>query len=191
MLEKLPRTSSNHVSPEIEVNLVPQHNNINTNLSLSPIIFLRVRPASSTWPHETAIPTQNLQLFPAPDVSQSLPPSPDPGYLGPNMLRLPMTPASTGSGSSTPHWSYDDIFEPLLLSSSSLLTPLTVPSLLPQHYNIDQPLPKFNFAECLILSFTIYQELKCTKFENDFENVFSKQQEEWTYVASSVCYVSL
>ncbi|KAK0229378.1 hypothetical protein EDD85DRAFT_852932 [Armillaria nabsnona] len=169
---------------KIEVSLVPQRNNINTNSSLSPIIFLRVKPASSTWPHENAIPTHSLQLFPAPDVSQSLPPSPDPGYLGPNMLGLSMTPASTSSGISTPRRSYDDIFEPLLSSSSSLLTPLTVPSPLPQHYDIDQPLPEFNFAERLISSCTIYRELKCAKLENDFENAFSKQQEEWTYVAA-------
>ncbi|SJK96885.1 uncharacterized protein ARMOST_00133 [Armillaria ostoyae] len=169
---------------KIDVSLVPQANNINTNSSLLPIIFLRVKPALSTWPHENvATPTHNLQLSPAPDVCQSLPPSPDPSYLSPNMLGLSMTPASTGSGSSTPRRSYDDIFEPLLLSSSSLLSPMTVPSPLPQHCDIDEPLREFNIAERLISSFTIYRELKCAKFENDFEAAFSKQQEEWTYVA--------
>ncbi|KAG7439947.1 uncharacterized protein BT62DRAFT_650394 [Guyanagaster necrorhizus] len=166
---------------KIEVPLVPQPNNINTNSSLSPIIFLRVKPASSSRIHENvATPTHDLQLSPAPDVVRSFPPSPDPGYLTPNSLGLSMTPASTGS---TARRSYDDIFEPLLLSSS-VLSPFTIPSPLPQHRDIDEPLPEFNLAEHLISSITIYRELKCAKLEKDFEAAFSKQQEEWTYVAA-------
>ncbi|KAK0209961.1 hypothetical protein DFS33DRAFT_1289500 [Desarmillaria ectypa] len=172
-------------SHKIEVSLVPQPNNINTNSSLSPIIFLRVKPASLTELQENvAIPTHNVQVFPSPYVVQSLPPSPDPNHLSPNILGLSMTPASTGSGGNTPRRSYDDIFEPLLLSSSSLLSPLTVPSPLPQYSDIDEHLSEFNLAERLISSFTIYRELKCAKLENDFEAAFAKQQEEWTYVAA-------
>ncbi|KAK0197611.1 hypothetical protein F5146DRAFT_1016171 [Armillaria mellea] len=170
---------------KISVSLVPQPNNINTNSSSSPIIFLRVKLVLSTcFQENVAVPTHNLRLFPAADVVQSLPPSPDPGYLSPNMLGLSMTPASTSSGCSTPRRSDDDIFESLLLSSSTLLSPLTVPSPLPQYRDIDEPLPEFNPAERFISSFTIYRELKCAKLEKDFEVAFSKQQEEWTYVAA-------
>ncbi|KAK0471316.1 hypothetical protein IW261DRAFT_1570783 [Armillaria novae-zelandiae] len=170
---------------KIDVSLVPQPNNINTNSSLSPIICLRVKPASLPWNHENvAIQTHELQLLPAPDVAQSLPPSPDPGYLSPNMLGLTMTPTSTGSGGSTPRRSYDDISEPLLPLSSPLLSPLILPGVLPQHRDVDETLPEFSLPERLISSFTIYRELKCAKLEEDFEAAFLKQQDEWTYVAA-------
>ncbi|KAK0475651.1 hypothetical protein EDD18DRAFT_194869 [Armillaria luteobubalina] len=170
---------------KIDISLLTQPNNINTNSSLSPIIFLRVKPVSSTWTHENvATPTHSLQLLPAPDVVQSLPPSPDPGYLSPNMLGLSMTPGITGSSGGTPRRSYDDIFDTLLPLSSTPYSPLTVPSPLPQHRDVDEPLPEFSLIERLISSFTIYQELKCAKLEKDFEAVFSKQREEWTYVAA-------
>ncbi|KAK0227524.1 hypothetical protein IW262DRAFT_1345670 [Armillaria fumosa] len=170
---------------KIDLSLVPQSNNINTNSSLSPIICLRVKPVSPTWSHENvATPTHSLRLLPALDIVQSLPPSPDPDYLSPNMLGLSMTPASTGSSGSTPRRSYDDIFDTLLPLSSTPYSPLTVPSPLPQHRNVDEPLPEFSRTERLISSFTIYRELKCAQLEKDFEVAFSKQQEEWTYVAA-------
>ncbi|KAK0197633.1 hypothetical protein F5146DRAFT_1016262 [Armillaria mellea] len=157
---------------KISVSIVPQPNNINTNSSLSPIIFLRVKPVSSNQSHENVTtPSHNLRLFPARDVVQSLPPCPDPGYLNSNMLGLSMTSASTSSSCSTPR-------------RSTLISPLTVPSPLPQYRDVDEPLPEFNLTERLISSFTIYRELKCAKLEKDFEVAFSKQQEEWTYVAA-------
>ncbi|KAK0440181.1 uncharacterized protein EV420DRAFT_1486009 [Desarmillaria tabescens] len=164
---------------EIHIELVPQHNNISADSASSPIIFLRLNPVTDSSP------THTLQLLPVPDIVHSLPPSPDPHHLSPNILGLSMTPSSgSGSGNNTPRGGYDDIFEPLLVSpSSSLLSPLTVPSPLPQYSDIDEPLPEFNFAERVVLSFTIYQELKCAKLEKDFEVAFGKQQEEWTYVA--------
>ncbi|KAK0440654.1 uncharacterized protein EV420DRAFT_1650407 [Desarmillaria tabescens] len=163
---------------KIKVSLIPQRNNINTNSSSPPIILLRVKPVTGTSPT-----THNLQLSPAPDIVHSLPPSPDPNHLSPNILGLSMTPSSGSvSGSSTPRGVYDDIFEHLL-SSSSLLSPLTVPSPLPQHSDIDDPLPELNLVERLVSAFTIYRELKCARLEKDFEAAFGKQQEEWTYVA--------
>ncbi|KAK0440698.1 uncharacterized protein EV420DRAFT_1650449 [Desarmillaria tabescens] len=124
--------------------------------------------SSALKPVTSTSTTHNLQLSPAADAMQSLPPSPDSNHLSPNILGPSMTPSS-GSRRSTPRGAYDDIFE-LLLSPP-----------LAQRYR--RPSPRVQSCERLVSAFTIYRELKCARLDKDVELVFRKKQEEWTYVA--------
>lgn len=47
--------------------------------------------------------------------------------------------------------------------------------------------PSLTRLETILVSFTMYRELKEASMDSHFEQVFARLKQEWTYVGAQVC----